>query len=158
LFLVRWVFSFFLLRASFSDFSASCLPIIYLRICRPIVTATASIDRETDRFIQKMIRSSFDGVTILTIAHRLNTIMDFDRILVFDDGKIKEFDTPTNLLEKEGGSFRAMVEATGAESARVLRDIAQGDMDALALENDITMDQVNEAPAGESGDAESKSQ
>lgn len=120
--------------------------------------ATASIDRETDRFIQKMIRSSFDGVTILTIAHRLNTIMDFDRILVFDDGKIKEFDSPMNLLEKQGGSFRAMVEATGEESARVLRDIAKGDMDALALESDITMDQVNEASPEleEAGDAESK--
>ena len=105
-----------------------------------------------------MIRSSFDGVTILTIAHRLNTIMDFDRILVFDDGKIKEFDSPMNLLEKQGGSFRAMVEATGEESARVLRDIAKGDMDALALESDITMDQVNEASPEleEAGDAESK--
>ena len=105
-----------------------------------------------------MIRSSFDGVTILTIAHRLTTIMDFDRILVFDDGKIKEFDSPMNLLEKQGGSFRAMVEATGEESARVLRDIAKGDMDALALESDITMDQVNEASPEleEAGDAGSK--
>ena len=48
--------------------------------------ATASIDRETDRFIQRMIRGSFHGVTVLTIAHRLNTIMDADRILVFEDG------------------------------------------------------------------------
>merc|ERR1711871_1238948 len=106
--------------------------------------ATASIDRETDRFIQTMIRGSFNGVTILTIAHRLNTIMDFDRILVFDDGKIKEFDTPINLLEKEGGSFRAMVEATGEESAQILRDIARGDVDALALDDDITMDDIKD--------------
>ena len=98
-----------------------------------------------------MIRGSFNGVTILTIAHRLNTIMDFDRILVFDDGRVKEFDTPMNLLDMEGGSFRAMVEATGEKSAQVLRDIARGDMDALALDNDITMDQVdNELPQAES--------
>ena len=53
--------------------------------------ATASIDRETDRFIQKMIRESFQNVTTMVIAHRLNTIMDFDRILVFDDGQVSFF-------------------------------------------------------------------
>ena len=62
--------------------------------------ATASIDRDTDRLIQSMIRESFTNVTTMVIAHRLNTIMDFDRILVFDDGKIVEFDTPLNLLNK----------------------------------------------------------
>lgn len=115
--------------------------------------ATASIDRETDRFIQTMIRESFEGVTILTIAHRLNTIMDFDRILVFDDGRIKEFDTPLDLLEKVDGSFRAMVEATGKESAKLLKDIAKGEVDALALDDDITMDQVMAEEKG-AGDSE----
>merc|ERR1711968_4482 len=118
--------------------------------------ATASIDRETDHFIQTMIRGSFEGVTILTIAHRLNTIMDFDRILVFDDGRIKEFDTPLNLLEKEDGSFKAMVDATGKESAKILKDIAKGDIDAL--DDDITMDHVNAEEGGTVDDsvAESK--
>ena len=55
--------------------------------------ATASIDRDTDRLIQSMIRDSFEGVTTMVIAHRLNTIMDFDRILVFDEGRVVEFDT-----------------------------------------------------------------
>ena len=62
--------------------------------------ATASIDRDTDRLIQSMIRDSFEGVTTMVIAHRLNTIMDFDRILVFDEGRVVEFDTVSeNILQ-----------------------------------------------------------
>jgi len=57
-----------------------------------------------------MIRTQFTESTVLTIAHRLNTIMDSDRILVLDDGKVTEFDTPGNLLALDNGIFRAMVE------------------------------------------------
>jgi ATP-binding cassette subfamily C (CFTR/MRP) protein 1 len=81
--------------------------------------ATASIDNETDAQIQEMIRENFQSATVLTIAHRLNTIMDSDRILVLDNGRIAELDTPEKLLNKEGGHFKAMVEksreAHGAE-------------------------------------------
>merc|ERR1712130_441732 len=72
--------------------------------------ATASIDNETDAIIQRMIRENFSDATVLTIAHRLNTIMDSDRILVLDDGHIAELDTPDNLLSKDEGHFKAMVE------------------------------------------------
>merc|ERR1712125_74311 len=72
--------------------------------------ATASIDNETDAAIQEMIRKNFRDATVLTIAHRLNTIMDSDRVLVLDEGRIAELDTPENLLAKENGHFRAMVE------------------------------------------------
>ena len=72
--------------------------------------ATASIDNTTDGQIQQMIRENFADATVLTIAHRLNTIMDSDRVLVLDDGNIAEFDAPGTLLKKEGGHFRAMVE------------------------------------------------
>merc|ERR1712028_287591 len=72
--------------------------------------ATASIDNETDATIQRMIRENFTDATVLTIAHRLNTIMDSDRILVLDDGKIVELDSPENLMLKESGHFKSMVE------------------------------------------------
>merc|ERR1712238_578341 len=72
--------------------------------------ATASIDNATDAAIQRMIRDNFRNATVLTIAHRLNTILDSDRVLVLDDGMVAEFDTPSNLLAKKDGIFRSMVE------------------------------------------------
>jgi ABC-type multidrug transport system fused ATPase/permease subunit len=72
--------------------------------------ATASIDNSTDAIIQQMIRENFADATVMTIAHRLNTIMDSDRVLVLDDGVIAEYDSPQRLLEKEDGLFRAMID------------------------------------------------
>ncbi|XP_015785719.1 multidrug resistance-associated protein 1 [Tetranychus urticae] len=70
--------------------------------------ATAAIDLETDSLIQKTIRSEFKDCTILTIAHRLNTIMDSDRVLVLDKGKVAEFDTPEALLDKKDSIFYSL--------------------------------------------------
>jgi len=70
--------------------------------------ATASIDSETDNFIQKMIRSKFEDVTTLTIAHRLHTIADSTRICVMDGGCVGEYDTPEVLMNKEGGQFKGL--------------------------------------------------
>ena len=71
--------------------------------------ATASIDNTTDAAIQQMIRENFASATVLTIAHRLNTIMDSDRVLVLDDGNVAEFDSPSALIS-QGGIFASMVE------------------------------------------------
>lgn len=72
--------------------------------------ATASIDNATDALIQKTIRNNLSDATMLTIAHRLNTIMDRDRVLVLDFGEVVEFDTPAALLSKESGLFKDFVE------------------------------------------------
>jgi len=60
------------------------------------------VDLETDEFIQQTIRREFADRTVFTIAHRLNTIMDYDRVLVLDSGSIVEFDSPANLLSRDG--------------------------------------------------------
>ncbi|KAF9895546.1 Multidrug resistance-associated protein 1, partial [Lobosporangium transversale] len=64
--------------------------------------ATAAVDVETDELIQKTIRKEFQDRTILTIAHRIKTIMDYDKILVLEKGQVEEYDTPANLLRKKG--------------------------------------------------------
>ena len=70
--------------------------------------ATASVDMQNDALVQETIRNGFVGCTVLTIAHRLNTVMDSDRILVMDGGSVVEFDTPSSLLEKPTSVFRGM--------------------------------------------------
>ncbi len=72
--------------------------------------ATANVDSATDTLIQETIQTAFKGATTLTIAHRLDTVMVSDRILVMDDGKVSEFDTPANLLKNEHGIFYGLVE------------------------------------------------
>lgn len=76
--------------------------------------ATASIDAETDAAIQRVMREEFQRATVITVAHRLNTIMDSDYILVMSDGVAKEFDSPKRLLEK-GGLFRDLVRAAARD-------------------------------------------
>ncbi|CAD6986527.1 unnamed protein product, partial [Tilletia controversa] len=75
--------------------------------------STASLDFETDRLIQTMIREEFEGSILITIAHRLSTVIDYDRCLVMDQGHIKEFDTPYNLLQDRSGIFYSMVARSG---------------------------------------------
>ncbi|KNE72909.1 hypothetical protein AMAG_17147 [Allomyces macrogynus ATCC 38327] len=86
---------------------------------------TASIDLETEKTIQASIRRDFNGVTILTIAHRLLTIIDYDLLLVMDHGQVIESGSPIELLNQSGSVFASMVEDTGAASAAVLRRLAE---------------------------------
>lgn len=81
-----------------------CLARALLRKSRILILdeATAAIDLETDDLIQSTIRTQFEECTVFTIAHRLNTIMDYTRVLVLDKGRIAEFDTPTNLISQRG--------------------------------------------------------
>lgn len=87
-----------------------CLARALLRKTKVLILdeATAAVDLETDELIQSTIRSEFKGCTVLTIAHRLNTVMDYDRILVLDKGNIVEFDSPASLLKNENSVFYGM--------------------------------------------------
>jgi len=97
--------------------------------------ATASVDHATDEKIQTTLRSEFNESTLITIAHRLRTIMDYDKILVLNEGRLVEyvrflfprlisrFDTPSNLLEKKGLFYNMVVESGEFET---LAAIARG--------------------------------
>ena len=87
-----------------------CLARALLRKSKVLVLdeATAAVDLETDDLIQATIRKEFAGCTVLTIAHRLNTIVDYDKILVMEGGAVAEFGSPAALLKDEGSLFHAM--------------------------------------------------
>lgn len=87
--------------------------------------ATANVDPRTDELIQTTIRKKFEKCTVLTIAHRLNTVMDSDRILVMDAGCAKEFDHPHVLLQKESSYLKKMVQETGKAMAEALAGVAR---------------------------------
>ncbi|KAH8927093.1 P-loop containing nucleoside triphosphate hydrolase protein, partial [Atractiella rhizophila] len=70
--------------------------------------ATASVDFDTDLKVQDAIRTDFADSIVLTIAHRLQTVIDYDKIMVLDKGQIVEFDTPDALLKKDRGVFKEM--------------------------------------------------
>jgi energy-coupling factor transporter ATP-binding protein EcfA2 len=131
-----------------------CLARALLRDSKVLVIdeATANVDVETDALIQKTVREEFKDRTTLTIAHRLNTIIDADRILVLDRGTVKEFDAPAVLLTNpvcparrvplfaavmwllwsviecwcgQAGEFSKLVEETGPATSAFLRSAAQ---------------------------------
>ncbi|KAJ7110239.1 multidrug resistance-associated ABC transporter [Mycena crocata] len=86
--------------------------------------ATASVDYQTDELIGKTIRHEFKASTILTIAHRLRTVIDYDRIMLLDQGKIAEFDRPSVLLADSSSKFHALCKATGKEEFKMLKKMA----------------------------------
>ncbi|KAK2856772.1 hypothetical protein Q5P01_005507 [Channa striata] len=120
------------LAESGSNFSVGqrqlvCLARAILRKNRILIIdeATANVDPRTDELIQKTIRDKFRECTVLTIAHRLNTIIDSDRILVLDAGKIHAYDEPYTLLQDAGGIFHKMVQQTGKQEAAALLQMAK---------------------------------
>ncbi|XP_070711624.1 ATP-binding cassette sub-family C member 4-like [Pempheris klunzingeri] len=121
------------LAESGSNFSVGqrqlvCLARAILRKNRILIIdeATANVDPRTDELIQKTIREKFRECTVLTIAHRLNTIIDSDRILVLDNGVIQESDRPFTLLQNKDGALYKMVQQLGhAEAAALLNSASE---------------------------------
>jgi len=87
-----------------------CLGRALLKKSRILVMdeATAAVDYETDALIQHTIRMEFRDKTVITVAHRINTIIDYDQVMVLDAGKIAEFDTPARLLEDRNSIFYSL--------------------------------------------------
>jgi len=114
--------------------------------------ATASVDLNTDTTIQKMVRKNFKDITVLTIAHCLNTIMDSTRVMVLDKGSVAEFDTAPKLLDNPG-IFSSMIDANGPAVSQFLRKIAYGEVDVIeALKTE------KQGQQGQQGDEEKSSE
>lgn len=77
-----------------------------------LTSPTYSIDHETDEVMQRIIRDEFRGRTLIVIAHRLNTIMDLDRVAVLDHGILRELESPKVLMKRES-QFRRMANEQG---------------------------------------------
>ncbi|XP_034007075.1 multidrug resistance-associated protein 4-like [Trematomus bernacchii] len=132
------------LAESGSNFSVGqrqlvCLARAVLRQNRILVIdeATANVDPGTDELIQKTIRDKFRECTVLTIAHRLNTIIDSDRIMVLDSGTIQELDRPFNLLQNKDGALYKMVQQMGRVEAAALLKAATGNSGVCPAEQDL---------------------
>ncbi|KIY96840.1 ATP-binding cassette transporter [Monoraphidium neglectum] len=96
-----------------------CMARALLRSSRILVLdeATSNVDSASDGLIQRTIRTAFADCTVLTIAHRLHTIVDADRVMVLDQGELLEFDSPARLMGLPGGIFRGLVEEASRQHA-----------------------------------------
>jgi len=111
-----------------SNFSAGEKQLV--AICRALVRnssiiildeATSSVDVETDAKVQQTIQTNFAGATVLCIAHRLNTIAYYDRVLVLNDGEVAEYDTVLNLYDQETSIFRSLCDEANLQRSDILR-------------------------------------
>lgn len=97
--------------------------------------ATSAIDPETDRMMQRIIRDDFSESTVLTIAHRLNTILDSDKILVMSDGRVSEFGAPEELLRDEKGVFKGEFKSMCDYAFNHGKPLTQEDISKILSEN-----------------------
>ncbi|KAJ7040968.1 multidrug resistance-associated ABC transporter [Mycena alexandri] len=115
-----------------SNFSAGekqllCLARAILKHAKVLILdeATASVDYATDELVGLTIREKFSSSTILTIAHRLRSVIDYDKVMVLEEGRIVEFESPKTLLENESSKFYALCKATGSNEFATLQSMAE---------------------------------
>jgi ABC-type multidrug transport system fused ATPase/permease subunit len=89
---------------------------------------TANVDSRTDKLLQEAVSKSFKGATILAVAHRLETVINYDKILVLGSGGVLEFGSPCELIAN-GGAFCSMIDDTGEEMAATLKERARSGID-----------------------------
>lgn len=116
-----------LIAESGSNFSTGerqllCLARAILQKCKILVLdePTANVDGRTDKLLQEAVKKSFSGATIISVAHRLDTIIDYDLILVLGGGEVLEFGSPVELMTLNG-HFSSMIDDTGSEMSMQLR-------------------------------------
>ncbi|GAA5861561.1 hypothetical protein JCM8547_008073 [Rhodosporidiobolus lusitaniae] len=122
--------------------------------------ATASTDHTTDELITQAIRSEFADCTMMVIAHRLRSVIDFDKILLLDAGKLIEFESPSKLLEDPNSRFHALCRAAGKKEFSILRRMASGKARVThrprkpQLWRDIRVSRFTQLPSIEAGSGE----
>ena len=108
--------------------------------------ATSNLDRASDDAIQQLLRSEFRSTTLMTIAHRLGTVIDYHKILCMGDGRVLEHGEPAELLDQPSGVLAALANALGDGEMQSLRkralDSAKGRADVLACPStaDVVME------------------
>ena len=80
---------------------------------------TANVDSHTDKLLQKSVKENFDGSTIIAVAHRLDTVIGYDKILVLGGGSVLEYGSPCELIQTDG-HFASMIRDTGEEMSKFL--------------------------------------
>ncbi|KAJ7846225.1 multidrug resistance-associated ABC transporter [Mycena olivaceomarginata] len=101
-----------------------CMARAILKRSKILVMDEVGVDYATDELIGKTIRHEFKASTILTIAHRLRTVIDYDKVMLLDQGKIAEFDRPSVLLANKSSKFYALCKAAGKEEFEMLKKMA----------------------------------
>ncbi|KII63397.1 ABC transporter C family member 5 [Thelohanellus kitauei] len=82
--------------------------------------ATSNVDLKTDAIIQNIIFTEFNDCTVLTVSHRIRSIINYDKVLVMENGSVVEFDTPSNLQDEPNSMFSRMVAYSQNESTNIL--------------------------------------
>jgi len=98
------------------------------------------MDVHTDMLIQQSIKECFKESTVLTIAHRLNTIIDYDRVVVLHFGQVAEFGRPKDLLANKNGLFTKMVEETGANNSVLLKTKANKRRNSILMNVEVNIE------------------